>query len=103
MGFREISVDNVETVFDNMVKQQLVEKNVFSFWLDRYTSRFFSIKKIRIKFSILKKYNRNPGKKEGGEIFLGGSNPEYYSGDFTYVNITKKGFWQFKIDGYLLI
>ena len=35
MAYNTISVDGVETVFNNMVKQGLVEKNVFSFWLDR--------------------------------------------------------------------
>lgn len=35
MAFRTISVDNVETVFNNMFKQGLVQNNVFSFWLDR--------------------------------------------------------------------
>ena len=35
-------------------------------------------------------------------MFLGGSNPEYYSGNFTYVNVTKRGYWQFKMDGYFL-
>lgn len=35
MAFRTISVDNVETVFNNMFQQGLVEDNVFSFWLDR--------------------------------------------------------------------
>jgi hypothetical protein len=35
MAFRTISVDNVETVFNNAVNQGLVPRNVFSFWLDR--------------------------------------------------------------------
>jgi cathepsin D len=36
MAFRRISVDNVETVFDNMFAQKLVPRNAFSFWLDRF-------------------------------------------------------------------
>ena len=35
LAFRNISVDNVETVFNNMFKQGLVARNAFSFWLDR--------------------------------------------------------------------
>ena len=29
---------------------------------------------------------------------LGGSDPKYYSGNLTYVPVTKKGFWQFKME-----
>lgn len=35
MAYRRISVDDVETVFDNMYAQGLIPRNVFSFWLDR--------------------------------------------------------------------
>ncbi|XP_044539333.1 cathepsin D-like, partial [Gracilinanus agilis] len=35
MGFPRISVDSVTPVFDNLMNQKLVEKNVFSFYLNR--------------------------------------------------------------------
>lgn len=76
MAFRRISVDGVETVPNNMAAQGLVPKNVFSFWLDR-----------------------DPAASEGGEIFFGGSDPRYYTGDFSYVNISREGYWQFAMDG----
>lgn len=76
MAFRTISVDNVETVFNNAVNQGLVPRNVFSFWLDR-----------------------DPTNPKGGEMFLGGSDPNYYEGSFTYLDVTRKGYWQFKMDG----
>lgn len=76
MGFRRISVDGVETVPNNMFAQGLVKQNVFSFWLDR-----------------------DPNNQNGGEIFFGGSNSKYYKGDFTYVNVTRQGYWQFAMDG----
>jgi cathepsin D len=79
MAFRAISVDNVETVFDNMFNQGLVPRNAFSFWLDR-----------------------DPTNPKGGELFLGGSDPGYYIGNFTYLDVTREAYWQFKMDGITL-
>ncbi|RMZ93017.1 cathepsin D [Brachionus plicatilis] len=76
MAFRRISVNNIETVFTNLFNQGLVPRNAFSFWL-----------------------NRDPSSEQGGELFLGGSDPEYYEGDFTYTPVTREGYWQFKMDG----
>ena len=35
MGYSTISVNNVPTVFENMIKQQLIPEPIFSFYLNR--------------------------------------------------------------------
>jgi len=72
LAFREISVDGVTPVFYNMVTQGLVSSSVFGFWLDR-----------------------NLSDSVGGELTFGGVDSTKYTGSFTYLPITRMGYWQF--------
>nr|XP_023012742.1 lysosomal aspartic protease-like isoform X3 [Leptinotarsa decemlineata] len=76
MGYDTISVKKVRPFFYNLVDQKLVAQPVFSFYL-----------------------NRDPNAKVGGELILGGSDPKYYKGSFTYIPVTRQGYWQIKMDG----
>uniref|UniRef100_A0A3Q3G489 Cathepsin D n=1 Tax=Labrus bergylta TaxID=56723 RepID=A0A3Q3G489_9LABR len=75
-AIKQPGVAFIAPIFDNIMSQKKVEKNVFSFYL-----------------------NRNPDTEPGGELLLGGTDPKYYSGDFHYVNITRKAYWQIHVDG----
>lgn len=76
MSYPTISVNGVPPVFNNMIDQGLVEDPVFSFWL-----------------------SRNPDAAQGGEITFGGADPDRYTGEISWAPVTRKAYWQFKVDG----
>lgn len=79
LGFQEISVGNVTPPWYNMVNQDLVEQQVFSFWL-----------------------NRDQENEVGGEIVFGGVDPQHFKEKHTYVPLTQKGYWQFEMGDILI-
>ncbi|PKA62016.1 Aspartic proteinase oryzasin-1 [Apostasia shenzhenica] len=79
LGFQEISVGDVVPIWYNMLDQGLVKIPVFSFW-----------------------FNRNSEDSDGGELVFGGSDPNHYKGEHTYVPVTRKGYWQFDMGDVLI-
>ncbi|GFO43694.1 hypothetical protein PoB_007019900 [Plakobranchus ocellatus] len=75
LGFSKLSVAKAPTILDNMVKQNLVAAPVFSFYLNRQAT-------------------------VGSEsmLTLGGTNPAFYKGDFTFIDVSRAKFWQLEMD-----
>jgi len=79
LGFPSISVLGVTTVWENILRQGLVKQNVFSFYL-----------------------SNNASLEIGGELLLGGINPNYYSGKIHYVPLTQLNYWQYTMEDFLI-
>ncbi|XP_065792814.1 renin isoform X2 [Muntiacus reevesi] len=75
MGFPAQAVGGVTPVFDHILAQRVLTEDVFSVY-----------------------YSRN-SHLLGGEIVLGGSDPQYYQENFHYVSISKPGSWQIRMKG----
>jgi phytepsin len=63
-----------------MVDQGLVEKPVFSFWLNRDATE----------------------EENGGELVFGGSDPKHFKGNHLYTPVTRKGYWQMNMGDVLV-
>uniref|UniRef100_A0A8C2ZNK9 Nothepsin n=1 Tax=Cyclopterus lumpus TaxID=8103 RepID=A0A8C2ZNK9_CYCLU len=66
-------------VFDNMMVQNVVEEQIFSFFLSRTSS----------------------GTPEG-ELLLGGKDEELYSRPINWLPVTAKGYWQIKMESVVV-
>lgn len=71
LGFPALAVDGVRPPLDALVDQGLLDKPVFSFYL-----------------------NRNPDAADGGELVLGGSDPTHYIPPLTFLPVTVPAYWQ---------
>ncbi|KAG7272112.1 hypothetical protein CRUP_008292, partial [Coryphaenoides rupestris] len=76
MAYPDIAVANVMPVFDTVMAAKLLPQNVFSFYIKR----------------------RSPSGAMGGELMLGGSDPQHYSGELHYTHVTRKAYWQIEMD-----
>ncbi|GFO20565.1 cathepsin d [Plakobranchus ocellatus] len=75
LGFLNVFDDNEPNLFSNMVEQKLLQAPVFSFYLNRLGSS-----------------------DRSSRLTLGGTNPDLYTGDFTFVDLSAMNRWQFRVD-----
>ncbi|KAF9223908.1 Asp-domain-containing protein [Gyrodon lividus] len=70
MAFQSVSVLNESPVFQTLVAQGQTDEPVFAFSLAA----------------------------TGAELYIGGTNPNMYTGDFTWAQVIQHGFWQVNMD-----
>eukprot|EP00010_Vexillifera_abyssalis_P005386 CAMPEP_0201551238 /NCGR_PEP_ID=MMETSP0173_2-20130828/7443_1 /ASSEMBLY_ACC=CAM_ASM_000268 /TAXON_ID=218659 /ORGANISM="Vexillifera sp., Strain DIVA3 564/2" /LENGTH=399 /DNA_ID=CAMNT_0047961437 /DNA_START=1035 /DNA_END=2234 /DNA_ORIENTATION=+ len=73
LGFKEIAVDGITPMFDNMIEQKILSHNLFSFYL-----------------------SDTPG-DETSRIGFGEAPSEYYQGDFQFVPLVAENYWLTKM------
>lgn len=81
------AVDQVPMPMDELVRQGKLDKNIFSFYLSS-------------------NHSESPSGTGGSAIVLGGTDPRYYKGDFTYTPLSKAAstlpYWLIKADDILV-
>ncbi|XP_031819961.1 napsin-A [Sarcophilus harrisii] len=75
LGFPALSVGGVQPPLDALMELGLLEKPVFSVYL-----------------------NRDPEAASGGEVILGGSDPARYTPPLTFLPVTRPAYWQIHME-----
>ncbi|XP_033982499.1 renin [Trematomus bernacchii] len=76
MGYPNVAIDGITPVFDGIMSQHVLTEEVFSIY-----------------------YSRDPKHSPGGELVLGGTDPDYYSGNFNYMDTKETGKWEVNMKG----
>jgi len=69
LGWGEISVDHLPTVLRELMNKKIIDVPAFSFFLGDVSG-------------------------QNGELFIGGSDPNHFTGAMTYIPVTREGYWQ---------
>ncbi|GAA5795371.1 endopeptidase [Helicostylum pulchrum] len=77
LGYDTISVKHTVPPFYHMVNKDLVDEQLFSFWLNDVNKG---------------------GEAEGGELVFGGVNEDHYTGNITWAPIKRKGYWEIDLE-----
>jgi cathepsin D len=73
LGYDALGVQGAHTAFTQLMQTEKCQDKVFAFYM-------------------------NPNDENGSELTLCGTNPNHYTGEMTYVPVTKKAYWQFTVD-----
>ncbi|XP_075331831.1 renin [Odontesthes bonariensis] len=76
MGYPDVAIDGITPVFDRIMSQHVLKEQVFSVY-----------------------YSRDPKHSPGGELVLGGTDPNYYTGSFNYMETRELGKWEVTMKG----
>ncbi|KAM3871573.1 renin [Diretmus argenteus] len=76
MGYPNVAIDGITPVFDRIMSQHVLKEQVFSVY-----------------------YSRDPKHSPGGELVLGGTDPNYYTGNFNYMVTRETGKWEVTLKG----
>ncbi|XP_047196312.1 renin [Hippoglossus stenolepis] len=76
MGYPNSAIDGITPVFDRIMSQHVLKEEVFSVY-----------------------YSRDPKHSPGGELVLGGTDPNYYTGNFNYMHTREMGKWEITMKG----
>ena len=72
MAWPTLSVNKIPTPFQNLFTQGSIEKNEFAFYL-------------------------GDSNADKGELLLGGTDPDHYSGEFSYVPLQHETYWEIEL------
>lgn len=76
LGYDTISVQHTVPPFYHMVNRDLVDEQLFSFWLNDA---------------------EKGGEENGGELIFGGVDPNHYKGNITWAPVQRKGYWEVEL------
>ena len=79
LGFPSSAAAGVKPIFNEMLDQKVITEPLFSFYLQK-----------------------DGNETSGGEITFGGIDNTKYSGELTYVPVSREGYWQFTLDSFML-
>ncbi|XP_051849004.1 pepsin B [Antechinus flavipes] len=79
MAYPAMAVGNSPTVMQGMLQQGQLSEPVFSFY-----------------------FSRQPTQQYGGELILGGVDPQLYSGRITWTPVTQEVYWQIGIEEFAI-
>ncbi|XP_029856362.1 pepsin B-like [Aquila chrysaetos chrysaetos] len=79
MAYPAIAISGYNTLIQNMMQQSQLTESIFSFY-----------------------FSRNPTYSYGGEVILGGIDPQLYSGEITWAPVVEEVYWKIGIEEFAI-